>query len=171
MGDLRLDDGEQDVEVVHHKVEDDRHIGATWVKQSQTMCFDEQGLFDERLSRDESRVEAFHMPHLHLHPRLVGQLLQGIGLFGGSHDGLLDEDMLALRQGLGGTLEMTDGRRHDVDDVDGIDQRIDGVETMQLHLRFNLTGGFGSGVEKPHQVKSLNLFDAVDMDFPEMARS
>ena len=60
---------------MHHEVEDDRHVGATRVEQGQTMRFDKQRVLDERLRRDEGRVEAFHMAHLHLHARLIGEFL------------------------------------------------------------------------------------------------
>ena len=97
---LRLDDGKQNVEVVHHKIQNDRHIGTTWVEQSQTVRLHKQRIFDERLCRDKSRIEALHMPHLHLHTGFVSQFLQGIGLLGRGHDGLFDKDMLAFLQSL-----------------------------------------------------------------------
>ena len=164
----RLHDGEQDVEVVHHQIEDHGHVGAARIEQGQAVRLNKQRVFDERLGRDEGRVEPLHMAHLHLHPSLIGQLLQGVGLLGRRHDGLLDEDMLAFQQGLRCALKMTDGRRDDVDHVDGIDQSIDGAEAADARFGFHLLGGLLSRVIKAHQNVILYLFDAVDMDFAQM---
>ena len=164
----RLDDGEQDVEVVHHEVEDHGDVSATRVKHGQAMRLDEQRLADERLCRDEGRVEALHMTHLHLHARLVSELLEGVGLIGSGHDGLLDEDMLAFLQGLGGTFEVTDGRRDDVDNVHRINQVVDRLKTLHVHLGFHQSGRLVGGVIEAHQLILFYLFDAVDMDFAQM---
>ena len=99
MADWRLDDGEQDVEVVNHEVEDNGDVSATRVEECQAVCLDEKRLFDERLCRDESRVKAFHMPHLHLYARLIGEFLQSVGLVGRGDDGLFDKYMFAFLQG------------------------------------------------------------------------
>ena len=108
------------------------------------------------------------MAHLHLHARFVGQFFQGVGLFGRGHDGLLNEDMLVFPQSLRGALEMADGRSHNVDHIHPIYQCINGIETLHIQFVLHLLRRFLGRVEKPDQVVSLYMFDAVQVDFPQM---
>ena len=114
------------------------------------MRLDKERLVDKRLGGNKGRVETLHMTHLHLDAGLIGQFFQGVGFVGRGHNGFLNEDMLALLQGLGGTFEMTDGGGDDVDHVHGINQGIDGVEALHIHLGFHLSRRLHGGVVKPN---------------------
>ena len=152
-----------------HQVEDNRDVGAAWIELSQAMRLDEEGFADERLGGDEGRVETLDMAHLHLHSCFFGQSLECVGLVGSGYDRLLDEDMTALHEGLGGALEMADSGSDDIHHVNGIHQGVYGLKALHAHLSLHLFCRVSSGIKETHQLILFDLFDAVDMDLAQMS--
>ena len=63
---------------------------------------------------------------------------------------------------------MADGGCDDVDDIHRVNQRVNGLETLHLHLGFHLSGCRIGRIIKADQIVFFYLFDAVDMDLAQM---
>ncbi len=105
--DLVLDQGQDDVQVVDHQVQDHVDVQRAGRERAQALDLDELGLGDHGLDRLDGRIEALQVPDLEDQPVLgLGLGHELLGLRHRLGDGLLDQDVLAAPQQVQGDGEM-----------------------------------------------------------------
>jgi hypothetical protein len=142
-GDGRFDEGEDDVEIVDHEVEDDADVGAArWVGRK-AMGLDEAWFGGDAFHVAEGGVEAFDVADLKDEAILLGNLDEFGGLGGGFGHGLLDEEMLAGGEELARDVEVGVRGRDDAERVGTGEGGFEGREDLRAALGGDLLGGGG----------------------------
>ena len=102
----RAREGEHDVEVVDHEIEDDIDIQGARTEDAEPMHLKKHGAVEQGLDRGDGGVEALQVTDLQDASLGGGQSNEGVGLLEGGGDGLFDEDVDAGTQQLGGNAEV-----------------------------------------------------------------
>ena len=111
------DDHLHQIDIVNHQVEHHVHVGAALLERRQAMALDEARPRQQRLGRQDRRIEALQMTDLQ-HPALLPRGCdQPLGLRGGLGDRLLDQHVRAVLQKAARDVAMRRRRRHDADGV------------------------------------------------------
>src|SRR5437868_9404190 len=109
----RAREGEHDVEVVDHQVEDDINIERARREDAEPMDFEEHWLGQQRYRGAHRRVEALELPHLNGAARALGEADELVSFGQRSDQGLLNQDVNPrLHQGAG-NFQMRNSRHGD----------------------------------------------------------
>ena len=109
----RIDEGEDDIEVVDHQVEDNVDIERAWGKDAEPVHFKKHRMSEQRKRGADGGIEAFEVADLHDAFVSGGELLQFIDFGEGGGERLFDEDIDLLLHERAGDLEMMDRGRCD----------------------------------------------------------
>ena len=110
--DVRVDDGEDDVDVVDHQVEHHVHVRAPLLEHGQPVRLDEQRVGEQRLHGQHRRVEPLQVADLEDAAALAGKRNEVVRLGQGGGDGLFHEHVQVGEQAGAGHL-VVQHRGHD----------------------------------------------------------
>ncbi len=113
LGDGRVGQLQDDVEVVDHQVEDYVHVEGAGAEDAEAVGLKEHGLLNARGKGGDGGVEALEVTDLDEAVVLTGEADEVVGLVQGGGDGLFDEQMQACLEEAGGGVEV--GRGGDAD--------------------------------------------------------
>ena len=112
-------EGEDDVEVVDHEVQDDVDVEGAWGKDAEAVRLEEHGVVELGDGCSDGGVEAFEMADGDDALMGVGEIEDAVGFGEGSGEGLFDEEVEVGEQELLGDRGMVDGGDADGCGVEG----------------------------------------------------
>ncbi len=134
-GDRRVGEGEDDVEVVDHEVEDDVDVEGARREDGKPVRFKKHRAAEQRREGLHGRVETLEMADHEGAAVLAGKAEKVVGLRESGSDGLLDQDVDAVGEEPGGDGVVGGGRDADAGGIDvelaageGGEQDVDGGE-------------------------------------------
>ena len=109
LADWAGDEGEDDVEVVDHEVEDDVDVEGARGEDAEAVALEEHGAVEMRAGGDDGGVEAFEVAGLDDAVVLRGEAQDGVGVFEACGEGLFNQEVDACCEEVGGGLGVVDG--------------------------------------------------------------
>lgn len=119
LADGGLGEGENNVEIVNHEIEDDVDVEGARREDRETMRLKEHGAGDAFGGGGDGWVEAFEVADLHDAMKRRGESEDAIGFVEGRGEGFFDEDIDAGAKELFGDGGVMNGRNADGGGVDG----------------------------------------------------
>jgi len=165
--DRAIDQGQDQVEVVDHQVQDDRHVGTARLERGDAGAFDIQGPGDAGADGTVFGAVAQEVADLQDGAGLLGQGCQLVGLRQRGGDRLLDQDVAAGLDGLGGQRVMGVGGGGDDQRVTG-GQQVRKRQGRRPHLPRDDRGTGGVRVVQPGQHGTAACGNLQGMEAPEM---
>jgi len=146
VGDGGFNEGEYDIEVVNHQVEDDADVRAAGRIGREPVRFDKARFTSHGFEVFEDRVESLDMTNLQNTIFLARKQDEFGGLGGIVGHGFFDKHMLAQSQDDFGEVKMSGGGCDQTKGVAGGGGFSNGTEDVDAVFRCDLRGGIGPGV-------------------------
>jgi len=146
-GDGAFDEGEDDVEVVDHKVEGDADVGAAGRVRGEAVGFDETGFGGDGFEVFEDGIEAFDVADLEDEIFFLGEADEFGGLVGVVGHRFFDEDVLAGFEEFLRDVEMGGGGSDDAGGVAVGNRFVGAREGSGVMFVGDFFGGLGVDVE------------------------
>ena len=155
--DRRVDEREQDVEVVDHHVVNDINVEAARRKNPQAMDFEKHRARNDFSDGDDGRIEPFDVADLKNAAAAFCGGDERVGFGERCRDGLFDEDINSRRENAGAYTRVLggwDGEAHGVNAVGR--ERVQVAKNSRVEFRCNFLRAVGVGID---DADKLGAFD------------
>ena len=170
VNDRRVDEREQDVEVVNHHVVDDVNIEAARRKNSEAMDFEKHRARDDFSDGDDGGIEAFDVAHLKNAATALCCSDERVGFIERGGNRLFNEHVNSSCQDAGADASVCDGRDGEADGVNAVGREcVEVAKNARAEFRGNFLPAFGIGIDDADELGALDFAPDANVVAPEIA--
>ena len=170
INDWRIDEREQDVEVVDHDVIDDVDIEAARRKNAEAMDFEKHRARDDFSDGDDGGIEAFDVADLKNAAAAFCGGNERVGFIERCGDGLFDEDVDSRCEDAGADTRVLGSRDGEADGVNAIGgERVEVAKNAGAEFRGNFLCAVGVGIDDADELGTFDFAPNANVVAPEIA--